>query len=59
MNFRCLEAASRHLLDLGLMACFILVIDALVRNVWSCVVRHVIHDTEEAGRQLVPGNHSV
>src|SRR5437899_1026140 len=28
-------------------------------NVWLCVVRHAIHDTEEAGRLLLTGSHYV
>jgi RNA polymerase sigma factor (sigma-70 family) len=28
-------------------------VDAFVLNVWLCVARHVIHDTEEAGRLLL------
>ena len=28
-------------------------VDAFVLNVWLCVARHAIHDTEEAGRLLL------
>jgi hypothetical protein len=41
------------------MACLLLSVDTFVFNVWPCVARHVIHDTEEAGRPLASGNHSV
>jgi len=35
-------------------------VDAFVLNVWLCVVRHVIHDTPEAGRLTSPtASHSV
>jgi len=41
------------------MACLRFSVDALVLNVWLCVARHVIHDTEEAGRLQPKRSHSV
>jgi hypothetical protein len=38
---------------------FLLPVDACVLNVWLCVARHAIHDTEEAGRRLLTGSHYV
>ena len=32
------------------MACPLFLVDAFVLNVWLCVVRHAIHESEEAGR---------
>jgi hypothetical protein len=49
---------TNSLLDLRLMACLLLAVDACVLNVWLCVVRHAIHDIEGAGRPLL-GSHSV
>jgi hypothetical protein len=40
------------------MACLLLPVDACVLNVWLCVARHAIHDTEEAGLPP-PASHSV
>jgi hypothetical protein len=40
------------------MACLLFPVDAFVLNVWLGVVRHAIHDTEEAGRPTT-GSHSV
>ena len=40
---------ENNLLDLPPMARLLLLVDACVRNVRLCVVRHAIHDTEEAG----------
>jgi len=40
------------------MACLLISVDACVLNVWLGVVRHAIHDTEEAGRPLSE-SHSV
>jgi hypothetical protein len=41
------------------MVCLLFSVDTFVFNVWLCVARHVIHDTEEAGHPLASGNHSV
>jgi len=41
------------------MACLLFSVDAFVLNVWLCVARHVIHDTEEAGRLQPEPSHSV
>jgi len=41
------------------MACLLLSVDAFVLNMWLCVARHVIHDTEEAGRLQPEPSHSV
>ena len=54
----CTSIPTKALLDL-LMACLLFSVDTLVFNVWPCVARHVIHDTEEAGRPPASGNHSV
>jgi hypothetical protein len=41
------------------MACLLLAVDHFVLNVWLCVVRHAIHDAEEAGRLNSLQSHSV
>jgi len=41
------------------MACLLFAVDACVLNVWLGVVRHAIHDTEEAGRLNSSASHSV
>jgi hypothetical protein len=41
------------------MACLLFVVECFTVNVWLCVARHVIHDTEEAGRLKLAGSHSV
>ena len=41
------------------MACLLFSVDTLAFNVWLCVLRHVIHDTKEAGRVNSSASHSV
>ncbi len=41
------------------MVCLLYSVDTFVFNMWRCVARHVIHDTEEARQSPAPGNHSV
>jgi len=41
------------------MACLLFSVDTLVFNVWLCVLRHVIHDTKEAGLFKSAASHSV
>jgi hypothetical protein len=41
------------------MACLLFLVDAFVLNVWLGVVRHAIHDTEEAGHLQLARSHSV
>jgi hypothetical protein len=42
------------------MACLLFWVDTTLSfNMWLCVVRHVIHDTPEAGRLKLALSHSV
>jgi hypothetical protein len=41
------------------MACLLLAAECFTVNLWLCVVRHVNHDTEEAGRLKLAASHSV
>jgi hypothetical protein len=41
------------------MACLLISVETCVFNVWLCVARHAIHDTEEAGRLKSAASHSV
>jgi hypothetical protein len=50
---------DNNLLDLLPMACLLFPVDALVLNVWLCVARYAIHDTEDAGRRQLGRSHSV
>ena len=54
----CTSIPKKALLDL-FMACLLIAVDTFVFNVWPSVARHAIHDTQEAGRPLASGNHSV
>lgn len=54
----CTSIPTKALLNF-LMVCLLYSVDTVVFNVWLCVIRHAIHDIEEAGLPLTSGNNSV